>query len=209
MQAVIVHIAAGHLQGVRRNIDRIDLGFGKRQGGQDGQAARAGAHVQRARHRRRIPHPGRQAMVQQLGDGRARHDHPLVDIEAVAAQPGLVRQVGGRQALVHAPVDQVQHAFALLAQHARVQERIQRVGRQVQAMQHQVDGLVPGIVGAMAQGDVAGMEARHRVADQVAQGLQFLAVGRGIKLNVPAAGFPTCAGRCSSGGPGCPARYAH
>ena len=39
---------------------------------------------------------------QQFGDERARNDHALVDVEAEVAEPRLVRQVGGRDALVDA-----------------------------------------------------------------------------------------------------------
>ena len=82
---------------------------------------------------------------QQLGDERARNDHALVDVEAELAEPGFVRQIGGRHALVDAAREELRHLRALGLREPRVEERLEAVERQVQRVQQQVGGLVVGV----------------------------------------------------------------
>ena len=63
------------------------------------------------RHFFRVLDPRRQLFAQQFGDEGARHDHALVDIEAVLAEPGLVGQIGGGHALLDAALDHRLHRF--------------------------------------------------------------------------------------------------
>jgi len=62
-----------------------------------------------------------------------------------------VGQVGGRQAFVAAAVVELDQRFALVRQQARVEEGFEPVERQVQRVQRQVHGFVPGVVAAVAE----------------------------------------------------------
>jgi hypothetical protein len=81
-ERVIGDVAAGHGEGVGRDVDRIDRGIGEGVGHQDRQAAGAGAQVEGAAHGFGILDPGLEAAFQQFGEIGARHDDALVHIEA-------------------------------------------------------------------------------------------------------------------------------
>ena len=169
--------------------------------------------------------PRRELLGNQLGDERARHDHALVDVEAVAAQPGLVGDVGGRHALVGAALDHGQHLQRLrpAAGARRGRDRACRAaaaacagpGRPLRRRHWRCRGRRTGL---------ARVEAGDGVAQQVAQRGEIV-WGHVDKLNGYDAplrlllaarlerhgtgcgkrasrsritGFPACAGRCSS-----------
>jgi len=54
-----------------------------------------------------LTQPRLQAVAQQFGDIGTRHDDALINIETVFTQPGLARQVSGRQAFCDAPLKQL------------------------------------------------------------------------------------------------------
>jgi len=143
---------------------------------EDGQAAGAGADVDRGMDGLGIVHPGRQLFAQQFRNERSRHDHALVHVEAEIAEPGLVRQVGCRHALFYAAFDDGLELIGLAMRQAGVQERLQPVERQMQGMQDEVSRLVEGIVAAVAEEQPGLVEARHREAQPVAQGDEGLGV---------------------------------
>ncbi len=151
---------------------------------------------------------------------RARHDDALV--HARSARPrSQASRVGRRPARARSRgvVDEVQHVAALPGQHAGLQEGLQRVQRQVQRVQHEVYGLVPGVVRAVAQRTPAprsGATRRSAPAGRAPSAARRAArpccsrprVDAG-KIRVlmsgvtaPPAGFPACGDRCSSGAPG-------
>jgi len=101
---MLAHIDPGNLERVSRNIARIDARLRKRLRGQHREASGTRAQVERAAHR--PVQPGAQALAQQLGDERARHDDAPVDVEAPAVQPCFVQEVGERNALANSPVEE-------------------------------------------------------------------------------------------------------
>src|SRR5690606_11523381 len=92
---------------------------------------------------------------------------------------GFAGQVGRGHALGDPPVEKFEYAGALVRQDTGIQKWSERVQRQVQRMQYQVDGFVPRVVAAMPQRCARFAQARHAIADQVAQRAQVLSVGRG------------------------------
>ena len=78
--------------------------------------------------------------------------HALVDVEAEIAEPGLVREIRGRDALVDAAVDQAAAAASRSAcVSVRVEEGLEPVERQMQRVQDQIRRLVVGIGRAVAE----------------------------------------------------------
>jgi hypothetical protein len=114
--------------------------------------------------------PGREAVFEQFGEVGARHDHARIDMEAELAEPGFVQQVGRRQAMDHALLQAFQQRVALAAGKAGIEERLQRIARQVQGGEQDPDRLVPGIVGAVAEMQAGLVEAADGPAQPVAQG---------------------------------------
>ncbi len=164
LQAVVGNVDARHIERVLRQVDRAHVRVRESVRHQDRQAARAGAHVEHAAYRLRILHPGREAVLEQLGEEGARHDHARIDGEAEVAQPGLAEDVGGGDALVDALLDGFEQADALLGRDAGVHERLQAVERQGEAAEDQPHRLVEAVLHAMAAEDAGAIEAGDGVA---------------------------------------------
>ncbi len=153
----IVELMARHIDGC--NLERFgrDVGCGDLhvrvgQGGQDGEAAVAGAQVEHLT--RVLAEPVVDAAVgQQFGDEAARHDRAFVDVEGHALQPGFLGEIGGRLAGLDAGVDQRRDPCRVGWRHRPVGGRVDVVDRQPQLPQHQPGGFVEGVVGAVAEGD--------------------------------------------------------
>ena len=170
LQAVGCNIVPGNGQRVPVDIDGVDARRAKRLGEQDGEAAGAGAQIERAANTVAGGEPGHEPFAQQLGDERARHDHALVDIKTVIAEPRFPREVGGRNAAADALVDQAQRAAAFHRRNPAREMRRQPVWRQPERMQHQVNRLVPCIGGAMPEREPRAREARKRDVDELVYG---------------------------------------
>ena len=96
--------------------------------------------------------PRREAPFDELGDGRARNQHAFVDVERQAGEPGLVREIGERHALVDAPrAAAPRSARAARRVTRRFSTRARRVVRQLHDVQHQRRGFIARVVGAMAE----------------------------------------------------------
>jgi hypothetical protein len=121
-----------------------------------------------------IVDPGREAVFQQLGEVGARHDDALIDVETVGAEPGFLHQVGGGQAMHHALLQVGQQRQAFVFGQMGVEPGFERVAWQVQRGEHQPDGFVPGVVGAVAVEKSGLVEAADRPAQPVAEGDQFI-----------------------------------
>lgn len=123
----------------------------------------------------RVFDPGREAIAEHdFGDERARYDHPLIDIKAVIAEPGFMRQVGGRFAGVDALADQRQYGLGFLRQQVGIEIRFQFVVRQVQRMQDEVGSLVARIGAAVAEMKAGFAEAAYGKTQQIAHGEKIL-----------------------------------
>jgi hypothetical protein len=191
---------------VLRDVDRVDQGVREGVGQHDRQAAGAGAQFEHVLDAVRIGHPGAELVRHQLGDEGARHQHALVDVEVVAAQPGFVGDVGGRHALADAALDHVQHLQHFLLQQAGVEEGLELVQRELEGVQDQVGGFVEGFGAAVAEEQLGSVETGDGVAQQVARRAE---IGRGHGHDVGLAESVTprtarapatlraCGGRCS------------
>ena len=106
-EPVIGDVALRDGERVGGDVDGVDVGRRVRVREQDGEAARARAQVERVRDELGRADVRRKAVRQQLGDERARNQHALVDVEAKFAEPRLVRQIGGRHALVDPAIEEL------------------------------------------------------------------------------------------------------
>jgi len=118
--------------------------------------------------------PGREILFEQIGEIGTRHDDAFIDIKAEFAQPRLARQVGRRQALGDALLENVVHSQAFGVRQPAIDKRLQPVVRQVQGVQDQPGRLVVGVVAAMAEEQVGFVEAADGVTQPVAQGDEFV-----------------------------------
>ena len=85
LQTEAAAIAAGHLQRRGGHIDGIHPGFGKGHGARQRDGARAGPDIENAAHAARV-HPRPETLQNEFGNGRARHQHPLVHIQLEAGK---------------------------------------------------------------------------------------------------------------------------
>src|SRR5438105_1335627 len=106
--------------------------------------------------------------AQQLADVGARHDDPLVDVERVAPDPGLVCQIRRGLARCDARLDHLAHGIALGCQQAGLEPGVELIDRQVQRVQNEVCGLVESIGGTMAVYEPRRIEAAYGIAQPVA-----------------------------------------
>lgn len=169
-EAVVAHVDLRDFERIGRQIDRVDFGVRERARREDREAARARAELEHRADLLGIGDVWLQPVVEQLADERTRHDHALVDVEAVAVHPRFARQIGGRHALGRASLDHREHGGDFVGQQPRVEERFERVERQVERMQHEIRRFVIGVVRAVTESELRFREARHGVAQQVANG---------------------------------------
>ena len=154
-QAVLVHVDACNGERIGRNVCARDFHFRVRHGGQDGQAAIAGAQIE---HTAGVfPQKVVNAAVgQQFSDEAAGHDGALVHVKRHALQPGLMRKVGRRFARLDALVDQRIDRSRFFGSHGAVGGGIWRVRQvavqgQAQAPQYQPGSFVFGVGRAVAK----------------------------------------------------------
>ena len=88
-------------------------------------------------------------LMNQLGDGRARHEDPLINIELEAGKPGLVHEVRHRHTLLDALRSAARHrqfpgTDATLINGRRI------CVREAQMREYEPRGFVNGIVGTVA-----------------------------------------------------------
>src|SRR5437764_811133 len=120
-ETVGADVGARHLERRLRDIDRIDAGVRQRPRAGDGDAARARAEIEHPSHASRVD-PRREAPRDQLRDRRAGHEHPRVDPDLEAREPGDAGQVGGRDALLDAPPEELRRARLRAGVDASAQE---------------------------------------------------------------------------------------
>ena len=172
--------------------------MGKIERRQNGQAAGTRAHVQHAGDFIRAFHPRHKLLVQQFGDVGTRHDHALVDIKRMFAQPGFVGEIRRRQAFPDPAFDHGLHLFRFAMCQAGIEEGIEPVERQVQGMQDQIGRFVEGVVRAVTKRQLGFVEARHRKTQPVAHGDEGFSVVEMIHcigLPVRPAVFPVSSGK--------------
>ena len=94
-------------------------------------------------------------------------------MEPEIAEPRLVSEVCGRDALVDPAREELAEISLLSLRQLGVQKRLEPVERQVQRVQQQVGSFVVGLVAAVAEVELCLAEARYGLAQPVAQRLQF------------------------------------
>ena len=156
-----------------RDIERIGTGVGgdharlwKCQRTGNGDRATAGTQIQN-RQRLAMPQPGLELGFDQLCDGRTRHDHALVDEEFEPGKPGLAGDVGRRLTTLDTALDDRDHRGTLRGRQRGVEIGIGHFRAQAQRIEHQVGGLVDGVVAAVAEGELGRNETRRPPADVV------------------------------------------
>eukprot|EP00913_Durusdinium_trenchii_P021284 g19997.t1 len=167
-----------HLQRIGRQVNRVYHRMGEEFGGQHRKASRTGADVGGAFDGHGIRQEGgsmgAQILAEQdLADMRAGHDHPLVHVKADALDIGMARQIGGWLAGGDAGLDPLGEQTAFGRQQPGIQERIQRIDRQVERIEQEKGRVVARGGGSMAIAEIGGVEARDGIAPIIAQRHQF------------------------------------
>ncbi len=111
-----------------------------------------------------------EAAEQQFADEAARHDRALVDIERHALDIGAIEQIGGGLARGDSRVDQRDEPRALGASEARVEERIERIDRQLEPFEDDERRFIDRVGRAMTICKVGCVEAADGVAEEIANG---------------------------------------
>ncbi len=129
--------------------------------------------MSRMRRTRRASDPRREAIDHQLGDRRARHQHPFIDVQLEPCKKSAMRKVGKRHALGDAPLQQRVDARDL------ARRQLQRIGARAQGVresgdeEHQLGRFVARAGGAMTE-----MDARSTQRPRAAQNGRADAFGR-------------------------------
>ena len=168
-ETVGADVGARHLERRLRDIDRIDAGVRQRPRAGDGDAARARAEIEHPSHASRVD-PRREAPLDQLRDRRAGHEHPRVDPDLEAREPGDAGQVGGRDAILDAPPDELRRARLRAGVDASPKEVRAAAIARPDCVQYQRGGFVPGIVGAVSEVHARARERPRGARDELAHG---------------------------------------
>ncbi len=166
-------------QRVAGEIRGIDLRAAEGESREDGQAAGARAEIQRRAHLRGPRDPGRQARPQQFRDEGARHDHALVHVEAVRAQPGLVHEIGRGLARADALRDEGIGGLRADGVDGEVEIGSELVHGEAQRVQHEPGGLVDGVGRAVPERDLGLLEPLRGREHEAAHGNAFRGDGPG------------------------------
>ena len=135
----------------------------------DGDAAGPGPEIEHAAHAARLD-PGQEAPLDELGDRRARDEHPGIDLDARTGEPGDTGEVRGGDAFADTAREQPPYALLGRVTDAPAVERGAPQVPQPESMQHQRRGLIVGIVGAVAEEDTRARQAGRTARDEHAHG---------------------------------------
>ncbi len=158
------HVAPRDRERPGGDVDRVHSCARKSRRARQGDRAGSGAHIEYPPHAA-TRDPRGEACGDELGDGRARHEHTLVDVQLEPREECAVRQVGER----HTPFD------ALLEQ--RVDERAPPRGegfavdgaallvRQPRRIEDEFGGLVASVVRAVSEVNACACERARAALD--------------------------------------------
>ena len=154
-KAAGLDVVGRHRGGILRQLHRVDHRVRKDVGGEDGEAARAGAEVEHPLDRlevadQRALGAEQVGAEQQLADEGARDDHPRVDRERHALDIGAADQIGRPAGARHPPSIRPSRWQPLGAGEAGVEPGRDVVDRQVQRFQDEERRLVERGLGAVA-----------------------------------------------------------
>jgi len=168
-KAVAANVATCHLERIIGDVDGIHPRVRQRPRAGNGDAAGASAQIEHSPYLVRLD-PGREAPLDELGDRRARDEHPRIDLDAHTGEPGDTGEVRRGDALADAAREELPYALLARAADApAVQRGSQRV-RQAEGMQHQRRGLIAGIVGTVAEEDTGARQASRAARDECPDG---------------------------------------
>jgi peptide chain release factor 3 len=187
LQPMLGDVDPGNRESVGGEFDGVDGGIGEDPGGQDRQRARAGAEVEHALDLLRLLDQGEIVAADEVGeedlaDEGARHDHALVDGEGDALNIGAAGQIDGRLAALDPLVDDGGEPGPFRPGEPGVQPGVELVDGQTQRLQDQEGRLVQRRRRAMAIGQFRRVEAAHRMAEEIADGEQFVAGSAAVGL---------------------------
>jgi hypothetical protein len=184
-EAVLAHIDLCDCQCVRGAVDGVDPGFWKSMGEQDGEAARAGAHVGHACDGGRLFEPAVE-LRDYLKEVAAWNDGTLVDVEPVPAEKCLMREVGRRYAVHDAPAQHLLQRGAFRPGHATGEHGGPAVERKMQRAKQKIERLVMGGSGDLTDGDLVLRVEPFRLRQPAAQRARTI---RGIGGNISVGGL--------------------
>jgi hypothetical protein len=141
-QPVLRDVELGDGRRPGRQLDGVDFCLRELVREQDGEAARAGADVDRPLHRPARRQPLRQLLRDDLQEIGARDDDALVDMEAVFAEPRLAGQVGRGHVLLQPAAEDLRDLRGFLLREFLFQHRRPAGERQAERAEQQVERLV-------------------------------------------------------------------
>src|SRR5215831_18560233 len=163
------YVATRHLERITGDVDGVDPRMRQRPRARDRHAAGASAQIEHPPHPPRLD-PRPEAPLDQLGKRRARDEHTRIDLDARAGEPGDTGEVRSRDALADTAREQLPYPLLCRATDAPAIERGAPRVPQAESMQHQRRGLIPGIVGAVAEENTCTREASRATLDECAHG---------------------------------------
>jgi hypothetical protein len=187
----------GHGQRVGRTCRRRHTDLGPGQGRQHRQAAIAGTQVEHFGGVLALSQASKRAIGDQLGNEAAGHDGAFVHVKRHALQPGFAGQVSGRVGGSRCAARPMSSATWLLIRRTVDGACCPRscrshVQRHSKLPEHQPHGLVEGVGGAVAEGQLGGFQARC-LGQRVCKVMRCRLSCRESQL------LPACDGRCFSG----------
>ncbi len=154
------------------------------QRGENGEATRAGAEVERGPHPAGVADDRAEAVADdQLADERARHDHPLVDVEPMSADPRRLHEIGCGRPGRDPPLDEVEHGDAFAPCQPRIEPRLELIDGEIEGRKQQERRLVDRPRGAVAIHQPRRLEPADAIAQPVSHRVEvadrFVGIGGG------------------------------
>ena len=171
--------------GAVQAVDGVDPGFWELMGEQDGEAARAGAHVGHACDGGRLFEPAVE-LRDYFKEVAAWNDGTLVDVEPVPAEKCLMRKVGRRYAVHDASAQHLLQRGAFRPGHATGEHGGPAVERKMQRAKQKIERLVMGGGGDLTDGDLVLRVEPFRMRQPAAQRARTI---RGIGGNIGVGGL--------------------
>jgi len=169
LKPVAADVSARHRDRGARNVGRAHQRAWKRKRDQDRKAPGPGAQIERPPHPRGACDPGGQALAQQLGQVRARHDRTLIDVEATISQPGFLDQIGKGPSSAHALFDQLRCDAALDAREFVGEVRRELVVSDPQNVREEPSGFLSRAVRAVPKAHPGVSESPRGIREPVPQ----------------------------------------
>ena len=113
-------------------------------------------------------------VINEFANRRARHQHALIDVKLMSAEPGFVGQISDRNAFVNAANHALNDAVFLTGSQARGAHIFRNIERQIQRRHHQLHRFVPRVVGTVSVPDICSAEATNRPTQHVLNGMKLI-----------------------------------